>query len=93
MSVLDEKDRLGQKLRDLEKAREDQWAAEHDRELLEKLRRKAAAQGPQMNCPQCGRALESVTRKGFSMSLCSEHGAWIETEALERLLGKVRDSK
>ncbi|MGH7931779.1 MAG: hypothetical protein ACREQN_01290 [Candidatus Binataceae bacterium] len=37
---MDEKDRLGDKLRDVEKAREDQWAHERDRELIEKLRKK-----------------------------------------------------
>lgn len=35
-----EKDTLGDKLHDLESARENQWAAQRDRELLEKLRRK-----------------------------------------------------
>ena len=35
--MADEKDRLGDKLQNLEKAREDQWAAQRDRELLAKL--------------------------------------------------------
>ncbi len=35
----DSKDRLGDKLRDLEKAREDDYFARRDRELLEKLKR------------------------------------------------------
>ncbi len=38
-----EKDRLGDKLRDLEHAREDLYFAERDRELIEKLRAEAAA--------------------------------------------------
>ncbi len=38
---MDESDRYGDKLREVEKAREDQWAAERDRELLVKLRRQA----------------------------------------------------
>jgi hypothetical protein len=33
-----EKDTLGDKLHDLESARENQWAAQRDRELPEKLR-------------------------------------------------------
>jgi len=37
---MDEKDRLGDKLHDVEKAREDQWAHERDKELIEKLRKK-----------------------------------------------------
>jgi hypothetical protein len=34
----DSKDRLGDKLRDAEKAREDQYFAKRDKELLEKLK-------------------------------------------------------
>jgi hypothetical protein len=36
----DSKDRVGDKLHDIEKAREEQWARERDKELLEKLRHK-----------------------------------------------------
>jgi hypothetical protein len=93
MSVLDEKDRLGQKLRDLEKAREDQWAAEHDRELLEKLRTKVATEKMQMNCPRCGRALESVVRSGLAMLQCAEHGAWLDKKSLELLSQRSQDNK
>ncbi len=35
----DQKDRLGDKLRDLEKAREDDYFARRDREALEKMRK------------------------------------------------------
>jgi nucleotide-binding universal stress UspA family protein len=38
---MEERNRYGDKLRDVEKAREDQWAAERDRELLVKLRSQA----------------------------------------------------
>jgi universal stress protein A len=38
MAGSDEKDRLGDKLADIEKAREDVWAAERDRELLARMR-------------------------------------------------------
>ena len=34
----DHKDRLGNKLHDVEKAREDQWARQSDEKLLEKMR-------------------------------------------------------
>jgi universal stress protein A len=43
MAASDEKDRFGDKLANLEKVREDQWAAERDRELLAKLRQAAEA--------------------------------------------------
>lgn len=45
----DQKDRFGDKLRDIEKGREDDYFARRDRELLEKMRRSkeppAAGQG------------------------------------------------
>jgi universal stress protein A len=43
MAASDEKDRLGDTLANLEKVREDLWAAERDRELLAKMRQKAEA--------------------------------------------------
>ena len=45
MIMSDERDRYGEKLRHLEKAREDQWAAQRDQELLEKLRKEALERG------------------------------------------------
>lgn len=41
MAASDEKDRYGDTLHNVERAREDQWAAERDRELLAKLRHHA----------------------------------------------------
>ncbi|HEY8516975.1 MAG TPA: hypothetical protein VIS07_15810 [Candidatus Binatia bacterium] len=43
MAPNSEKDRLGDKLRDLEHAREDLYFAERDRQLIEQLRAQAAA--------------------------------------------------
>ena len=37
-----EKDKLGEKLHDVEAARENEWARKRDQELLEKMRREAA---------------------------------------------------
>jgi len=37
--MAEEKDRLGNKLRDVEKGREDDYFARRDRELLEKMRK------------------------------------------------------
>ena len=36
--AVEEKDRLGDKLRDAERAREDQYFAERDRQLIDRLR-------------------------------------------------------
>lgn len=62
-----EKDRLGEKLHQKEKAEEDRYFAEHDRELLEKLRREKAAG----RCPTCGAALVAVERDGKTTLECS----------------------
>jgi nucleotide-binding universal stress UspA family protein len=65
MAGSDEKDRLGDKLADLEKVREDLWAAERDRELLAKLReaaeaRVAAAQSKQNTAKVFNRILNPI---------------------------------
>ncbi len=52
----DEKDRLGDKLHQVDAAREDQWAHQRDEEILEKLRRKYVKA---IACPQCGQNLEA----------------------------------
>jgi len=62
----DEKDRLGEKLHQKEKAEEDRYFAEHDKELLEKLRREKAAE----RCPTCGAALVAVERGGKTTHEC-----------------------
>ena len=80
----DERDRLGDKLHDVEKAREDQWAREQDRVLIEKMRLKQAAA---MHCPHCNAALTARAEKGFAMMRCpSGHGAWLDNDALTHVL-------
>jgi DNA repair exonuclease SbcCD ATPase subunit len=49
----DQKDRFGDKMRDLEHAREDKFFAERDKELLAKLRAKQRGE----SCPVCGEPL------------------------------------
>ena len=48
-----EKDRLGDKLHDVEAAREDQWARQRDAELLKKIRERP----DKLHCPKCGMQL------------------------------------
>lgn len=80
----DEKDRFGQKLHDVEKAREDQWAREQDQQLLEKMRQRHVAE---LHCPQCSEKLAAGTQKGLAMMSCPKgHGAWLDHDALDRLL-------
>jgi hypothetical protein len=98
--ILDEKDRLGNKLRDLEKAREDQYAAERDRELVEKLRqkqtelRKAATEATAamgILCPRCQRALVPKAHGDVTMMVCpGDDGAWFDGEALKVVLATIK---
>jgi nucleotide-binding universal stress UspA family protein len=59
----DERDRYGEKLRQVEQARENQWAAERDRELLGRMRRQAEER-------VATKEQQGETLKVFSRILC-----------------------
>src|SRR3989304_4664117 len=89
----DEKDRLGDKLREVERAREAQYFAERDRELLGKLKADASGQDEltlkepaHMHCPKCGEHL--VTKEHFDVTIdeCPAcEGMWLDKGELEQL--------
>jgi Transcription factor zinc-finger len=84
---MDEKDRYGDKLRDIERAREEQWAHQRDQELLEKLRKKGEA----ALCPECRKPLVAETRADVAMMSCPDkHGAWLCAGVLEALLKRLK---
>ncbi|HUY26630.1 MAG TPA: zf-TFIIB domain-containing protein [Candidatus Binataceae bacterium] len=79
----DEKDRLGDKFRDVEAARESEWARRRDQELLEKMRARASAA---LKCPKCGGPLAERVQNGIAMRACpAGDGAWLDAHALETL--------
>ena len=79
----DQRDRFGDKLHDLEKVREDQWAREQDQALLEKIR---AGHQVKLHCPRCSAELVSQGGGDLSIMACPDgHGAWLEGAALDRL--------
>jgi rubrerythrin len=92
----DEKDRYGDKLRDLERGREDKFFAERDRELLEKLRTQvegkedaAARLEAYMRCPKCGERLRSLTHLGVTVEECPACGGmWLDKGELETLAAR-----
>lgn len=96
--MADEKDRFGDKIHDLEKAREDQWAAQRDRELMENLRRKQAELKTAMSaateamgalCPRCHHQLVKAEQNGVSILTCPEDGgAWLDKGELNKLLAR-----
>ena len=87
----DEKNRLGEKFKDAEAAREDQWARQRDAELLESMRKKRAEQ---IACPHCKQSLEPKTEAGLQMLVCPKgEGAWLEAPALKALLESHKSKK
>ena len=86
--MADEKDRYGDKLHDLEKAREDQWARDEDQKLLEKLRQKPRHE---LNCPHCSGTLSARSVSGVSIMGCANgHGAWLDHATLEAVLKRLK---
>ena len=82
--MVDEKDRLGDKLHEAEMARENQWARQRDAEILERLRRKYVKS---IKCPQCGEKLDAQVAIGLGGMACRRrHGAWADHETLTQLI-------
>jgi uncharacterized protein YbaR (Trm112 family) len=79
----DNKDRFGEKMHDVEAAREDQWARQHDAQLIEKLRERLSA----MVCPHCKKPLVAKSHGNLQMLACpTGEGAWFEEKALKAVL-------
>jgi rubrerythrin len=99
MSRSDEKDHFGDKLRDAERAREEQFFKQRDQELLEKLREnmgaeaEAAAQvAVQGRCQKCGARLTGREQQGIEIDECpSCGGVWLDSGELEKLAGGESD--
>ena len=90
---MDDKDRLGNKLRAREKAEEDRYVAQRDKELLEKLKQQQAAgqeaslqQQALMHCPKCGTGLITTKHHDVTVEECpSCQGMWLDRGELETL--------
>ena len=90
---MDEKDRLGAKLRGKEKAEEDRYVAQRDKELIEKLKQQqsfeqdaAVQQQALMHCPKCGTKLHTVNHHDVTVEECpSCLGMWLDRGKLEIL--------
>ncbi len=82
--MADEKDHFSQKLRDVEAAREDQWARQRDAELIEKLRQKGSAI---LACPHCNRPLVPQKEGDVEFRVCPDGaGAWVDIAVLKSAL-------
>ena len=81
---MDEKDRLGAKLRGKEKAEEDRYFAQRDEELIKKLKEQQSSeqeatvqQQALMHCPKCAAKLNTVKHHEVTVEECpSCQGMW-----------------
>jgi hypothetical protein len=88
----DQKDRFGDTMRLVERAKEDIYFAERDRELLEKLRSQLhrVETSAHAKCPKCPGELESYTFEGFGLDRCSQCGGiWLDKGELEGIVRKI----
>jgi ribosomal protein L37AE/L43A len=94
-----EKDRLGDKLRDVERAREDVYFAERDREMVAKLRHVKESetetvlkQAAHMRCPKCGERLHERSLHGVEVKECTAcRGMWLDQGELEKIGQREND--
>ena len=89
----DEKDRFVETMKLVERAKEDIYFAQRDRELIERLRsqlKKIETTGNEMHCPKCRGVLETYTFQGFTLDRCQNCGGiWMDKGELEGVLTKV----
>lgn len=89
MTIKDEKDRYGDKLRDAERAHEDSYFAQREKQLLQKMRggdaaEEAVRQEALGRCPRCGVRLSNQQIQGVSVDACTKcHGVWLDKGELD----------
>jgi hypothetical protein len=91
--MADEKDRFGETMRLVERAKEDIFFAQRDRELIDKLRaqlQKLEHQEVKLQCPKCPGALHTHTFQGFILDRCERCGGmWMDEDELKGIIKKA----
>ena len=89
----EEKDRFGDFIRLLERAREDVYFAEKNRELLDKLKRRleraqqSQRENPGLKCPRCGLHLYNSVVMDSLVNRCAAcGGVWLDHGVLSQLI-------
>ena len=88
----EEKDKFGDTLRLVERAKEDIYFAERDRELMAKLKAQLCKveNAASLRCPRCSGTLESYTFHGYALDRCSGCGGiWMDRGELEGVVRKI----
>ena len=87
-----QKDRFGETMRLVERAKEDMFFAEKDREVLEKLRAqlRKVDRAEILRCLKCPGKLESYIFHGIALDRCQEcGGVWLDKGELEAIVRKI----
>src|SRR5262249_32307417 len=91
--MADEKDRFGDIMKLMERAKEDIYFAERDRELIEKLKqelKKVDKESSRVRCPKCPGHLETYTFQGIALDRCQSCGGiWMDKGELEAVIREV----
>ena len=91
--MADDKDRFGETMRLVERAKEDIYFAERDRELIEKIKKqlqKVETVGRELHCPKCAGLLETYSFHEILLERCSKcAGVWLDKGELEAIIRKV----
>lgn len=90
-----DKDRLGDQLKERERAEEERYFQELSKKQLEKLRsvREQAGGDASALCPRCGTGLELQELKGVTVDSCPKgHGIWLDAGELEEIGKRQGDS-
>jgi phage FluMu protein Com len=91
--MADEKDRFGETMKLVERAKEDIYFAERDRELINKLKeqlQKVDRAGHELRCPKCTCLLETYSFHEILLERCSKcAGIWLDKGELETIIRKV----
>ena len=90
--MTDDKDRYGETMKLVERAKEDIYFAERDRDLMAKLKAKLQKVGKtaiDLRCPKCAGYLEGYTFEGFALDRCDKCGGiWMDQGELEGVVRK-----
>ena len=88
-----EKDKFGDTLKLSERAKEDIYFAERDRQIMEKLRaqlHKVENPGAILKCPKCTGHLATFSFHDVVFNRCDNcHGVWMDSGELEAAVRKI----
>jgi len=90
--MADEKDRFGETMKLAERAQEDIYFAERDRELINKLKEQLQKvdNANEIHCPRCSGLMETYRFHEIMLDRCSKcGGVWMDKGELEAVIRKV----